>query len=212
QALGVTMQLPLDDRHNYSRDYLEKTLTVLLGGRIAEELVLNQMTTGAGNDIERVTKMARKMVCEWGMSESLGPLAVGENDDQVFLGRELGHHKDYSEETARLVDSEVKRLIQEAYDRGRGLLQDNLAVLHSIAEALLDHETLTNAEVDLLMRGEKLPPPPNGAGGGLKKQDEGKPGEGGAPEEDSDSAGESSEDPEADSGEEDEDKEFKLEE
>jgi cell division protease FtsH len=210
RALGVTMQLPLDDRHNYSRDYLEKTLTVLLGGRIAEELVLNQMTTGAGNDIERGTKMARKMVCEWGMSESLGPLAVGENDEQVFLGRELGHQKNYSEETSRLVDSEVKRIIQEAYDRGRRLLEDNVDVLHSIAKALLDHETLTNAEVDLIMRGEELPPPPNGAAAKGTKEDSGSGGESGGKEADAKDTGE--EVPEDDGSEGEEDKEFKLEE
>jgi cell division protease FtsH len=210
RALGVTMQLPLDDRHNYSRDYLEKTLTVLLGGRIAEELVLNQMTTGAGNDIERGTKMARKMVCEWGMSESLGPLAVGENDEQVFLGRELGHQKNYSEETSRLVDSEVKRIIQEAYDRGRRLLEDNVDVLHSIAKALLDHETLTNAEVDLIMRGEELPPPPNGSAAKSAKDDSGSGGESGGDEAASKDPGE--EFPEDDGSEGEEDKEFKLEE
>lgn len=210
RALGVTMQLPLDDRHNYSRDYLEKTLTVLLGGRIAEELVLNQMTTGAGNDIERGTKMARKMVCEWGMSESLGPLAVGENDEQVFLGRELGHQKNYSEETSRLVDSEVKRIIQEAYDRGRRLLEDNVDVLHSIAKALLDHETLTNAEVDLIMRGEELPPPPNGSAAKSAKDDSGSGGESGGDEAASKDSGE--EVPEDGGSEGEEDKEFKLEE
>jgi len=210
RALGVTMQLPLDDRHNYSRDYLEKTLAVLLGGRIAEELVLNQMTTGAGNDIERGTKMARKMVCEWGMSDSLGPLAVGENDEQVFLGRELGHQKNYSEETARLVDSEVKRIIQEAYDRGRRLLEDNVDVLHSIAEALLDHETLTNAEVDLILRGEELPPPPNGAAAKSTKDDSGPGGESGG--EGAASKGSEEHAPEDDGSGEEEDKEFKLEE
>ncbi len=210
RALGVTMQLPLDDRHNYSRDYLEKTLAVLLGGRIAEELVLNQMTTGAGNDIERGTKMARKMVCEWGMSDSLGPLAVGENDEQVFLGRELGHQKNYSEETARLVDSEVKRIIQEAYDRGRRLLEDNVDVLHSIAEALLDHETLTNAEVDLILRGEELPPPPNGAAAKSTKDDSGSGGESGGEEAASKDSEEHASEDDRSGGE--EDKEFKLEE
>ncbi len=161
QALGVTMQLPTDDRHNYSRTYLENTLVVLMGGRIAEELVLNQMTTGAGNDIERSTTMARKMVCEWGMSERLGPLSIGENDDQVFLGRELTQHKEYSEDTAKLVDAEIKRIVQDAYTQGQELLESNLESLKSIATALLEHETLTNAEVDILMRGEKLPPPPD---------------------------------------------------
>jgi cell division protease FtsH len=154
--------------------------------------------------------MARKMVCEWGMSESLGPLAVGENDEQVFLGRELGHQKNYSEETSRLVDSEVKRIIQEAYDRGRRLLEDNVDVLHSIAKALLDHETLTNAEVDLIMRGEELPPPPNGSAAKSAKDDSGSGGESGGDEAASKDPGE--EFPEDDGSEGEEDKEFKLEE
>ena len=217
RALGVTMQLPMDDRHNYSLDYLEKTLAVLLGGRLAEEIVLDQMTTGAGNDIERATKMARKMVCEWGMSERLGPLSVGENDEQVFLGRELAHHKEYSEETARLVDSEVKRIIQDAYNRARELLQDNLEILQAIANALLEHETLTNAQVDVLMRGEKLPPAPTGSsearkdagessGKTAETEDSSKPGD-----EDIQDDSESDKDSQISGDGSEEDKEFKIE-
>jgi len=158
RALGITMQLPVDDRHNYSKTYLENNLAVLLGGRAAEEIVFNEMTTGAGNDIERATKMARRMVCEWGMSDAVGPLAFGDSGQEVFLGRDLIHHKDYSEETARLIDSEVRRIVQEAYDRAKKLLTDNLDVLHKISLALLERETLTGKEVDKIMRGEELPP------------------------------------------------------
>ncbi len=158
RALGVTMQLPEDERHNYSKTYLENNLSVLLGGRVAEELVFNQMTTGAGNDIERASKMARKMVCEWGMSETLGPLAFGGRGEEVFLGREFVQHKEYSEDTAKLIDSEVKRIVQDAYDRAKLFLKDNMDVLHRISEALLDRETLTGEEVEQLMRGEELPP------------------------------------------------------
>ncbi|WP_457572493.1 ATP-dependent zinc metalloprotease FtsH [Desulfovulcanus sp.] len=158
RALGITMQLPVDDRHNYSRTYLENNLAVLMGGRVAEEIVLNEMTTGAGNDIERATKMARRMVCEWGMSEALGPLALGENSQEVFLGRDIVHHKDYSEETARLIDAEIRRIIQEAYERAKKLLTENLDALHNVSLALLERETLTGEEVDKIMRGEQLPP------------------------------------------------------
>ena len=158
RALGVTMQLPEDERHNYSKTYLENNLSVLLGGRVAEELVFNQMTTGAGNDIERASKMARKMVCEWGMSETLGPLSFGGKGDEVFLGREFVQHKEYSEDTAKLIDAEVKRIVQDGYDRAKMLLKENMDTLHRISEALLDRETISGKEVDKLMQGEDLPP------------------------------------------------------
>ena len=115
-ALGVTMQLPIDDKHTYSKDYLEAQLAILMGGRIAEEIFMHQMTTGAGNDIERATDMARKMVCEWGMSE-LGPLSFGKKEEQIFLGREIAQHRDYSEDTAIRIDEQVKKLVQSGYDR-----------------------------------------------------------------------------------------------
>ncbi|MFW5791610.1 MAG: ATP-dependent zinc metalloprotease FtsH [Desulfohalobiaceae bacterium] len=159
RALGVTQQLPVDDRHNYSKRFLENTLAVLLGGRVAEELVLDQVTTGAGNDLEKASSLARKMVCEWGMSETLGPLALKENADEVFIGRELAHHKSFSEETSRLIDSEVKRIITEAYDKGKQLLQENQDILHAMAQALLDRETLSSDDLTKLMNGEELPPP-----------------------------------------------------
>ena len=158
RALGVTMQLPEEDRHGYSRTYLRNNLVVLLGGRVAEELIFDDITTGASNDIERVTRMARKMVCEWGMSEAVGTLSIGETGEEVFIGREWVQNKNYSEDTARLVDSEVKRIVEEAHSRCRKLLQDNEETLHRIARALLDRETITGEELDLLMENRELPP------------------------------------------------------
>lgn len=157
-ALGVTMQLPDDDRHNYSRSYLEKTLAVLMAGRVAEEIIFDQLTTGAGNDIERATKMARKMVCQWGMSDTLGPLSLGENNDHVFLGREIAHHKDYSEQTAQVIDGEIKGFVTRAHGKAKQLLEKNIDVLHAVAGALLERETITGADITLLMKGEPLPP------------------------------------------------------
>ncbi|WP_456324702.1 ATP-dependent zinc metalloprotease FtsH [Desulfonauticus submarinus] len=156
RALGITMQLPIDDRHTYSKTYLETSLAVLMGGRVAEEIVFGELTTGAGNDIERATKMARRMVCEWGMSDNLGPLAWGDNSQEVFLGRDLVHHKDYSEETARQIDAEVKRVVLKAYQRARKILEENLNKLHDLANALLERETLTGEEVDKILKGEPL--------------------------------------------------------
>ena len=158
RALGVTMQLPEEDRHGYSRSYLKNNLVVLLGGRVAEELIFDDITTGASNDIERVTRMARKMVCEWGMSEAVGTLSIGETGEEVFIGREWVQNKNFSEDTARLVDSEVKRIVEEAHARCRKLLQDNEETLHRIARALLDRETITGDDLDLLMENKELPP------------------------------------------------------
>jgi cell division protease FtsH len=158
QALGITMQLPIDDRHNYSKEYLESTLAVMMGGRVAEQLFLDQLTTGASNDLERATKMARKMVCEWGMSDTFGSMALSDNGNEVFLGRELVQHKHYSEETARLIDSEVKRIVQAAYDKAKELLQGNEQIMYNLAEALLERETLTGEELNKIMEGEPLPP------------------------------------------------------
>ncbi len=158
RALGVTMQLPEEDRHGYSRNYLRNNLVILLGGRVAEEIIFTDITTGAGNDIERVTKMARKMVCEWGMSEKIGPQTVGETQQEVFLGREWTQNSAVSAEMARLVDSEIKGLVDEARERCRTLLTENIDALHAIASALLERETISGDEIDILMRGEKLPP------------------------------------------------------
>lgn len=158
RALGVTQQLPVDDRHNYNKAYLEDTLVMLLGGRVAEELILNQVTTGASNDIERATKMARSMVCQWGMSEKLGPMTFGESQDQVFLGKELVQHKDFSEDTSRLIDSEVRRIIDTAYETANKLLSENEDLLHLVSDALLDRETISGGDIDILMDGGELAP------------------------------------------------------
>ncbi len=162
RALGVTMQLPVDDRHTYSKTYLQNNLAVLFGGRAAEELVFNSITTGAGNDIERATAMAKRMVCEWGMSEEFGPMALGKKDDEVFLGRDMAHIKDYSDETAKLIDLEVKRILGDAYNRAKTILQDNIELLHSLSLALIDRETLTGEEVVKIIQGETLAPAQNG--------------------------------------------------
>ena len=157
QALGVTMQLPVDDRHNYSKDYLESTLAVLLGGRVAEQLFLNQLTTGASNDLERATKMARKMVCEWGMSEAFGSVALSDNGQEVFLGRELVQHKQYSEETARIIDSEVREIIKQAYAIAKELLEGHKDIMENLVKALLERETISGDDLTRIMKGEELP-------------------------------------------------------
>ena len=156
-ALGITMQLPTDDKHNYSKVYCEDQLAILMGGRIAEEIYLNQLTTGASNDIERASEMARKMVCEWGMSE-LGPLSFGKKEEQIFLGREIAQHRDYSEETAIRIDEEVKRFISTAYSRARAIIEEQSNALVRVAEMLLEREGLDGAEVRKIMDGEDLPP------------------------------------------------------
>jgi cell division protease FtsH len=158
-ALGVTMQLPTDDRHNYYKNYLETELAILMGGRIAEELFLNVMSTGAGNDIERATDMARKMVCEWGMSD-LGPLTFGKKEEQIFLGREISQHRDYSEDTAIKIDQEVRKLVSTGYATARQLLMDNRETLEKIARALIEREVLDANEIKLLVDGQELPPLP----------------------------------------------------
>jgi cell division protease FtsH len=157
-ALGLTMQLPLDDKLSHDKKYLESRLAILMAGRIAEEIFLDQMTTGAGNDIERATEMAHKMVCEWGMSE-LGPLSFGKKDEQIFLGREIAQHRDYSEETAIKIDQQVRKLVEDAYNRARGIIQDRSEALVKIAEALLEREVLDGAEVLDLIAGKQLPKP-----------------------------------------------------
>jgi cell division protease FtsH len=154
-ALGLTMQLPLDDKHSYHKEYLEAQLAILMGGRIAEEIFMHHITTGAGNDIERATDMARKMVCEWGMSE-LGPLSFGKHEEQIFLGREIAQHRDYSEATAIRIDEQVKKLVQEGYDRARKTIEDRTDALERIALALLEREVLDGAEVHQLIEGQQL--------------------------------------------------------
>ena len=158
-ALGVTLQLPVDDKHSYSREYLDDQIAVLLGGRIAEEITNDSITTGAGNDLERVTELARKMICEWGMSDMMGPLTFGKKEEQIFLGREIAQHQDYSEETAIRIDQEVKRVVMENYKRSRSLLEENRAVLVKMAEELLVREVLEGAQVRRLVAGESLDDP-----------------------------------------------------
>jgi len=156
RALGLTQQLPVDDKYNYSKDYLVNRITILLGGRTAEEIVLNQQTTGAGDDLEKATEMARKMICEWGMSDKLGPLTFGKNEEHIFLGREVARQKDYSEATALLIDGEIKRIVLEAASRAKQILQENLEKLHALARALLERETLDGEEIARILRARPL--------------------------------------------------------
>jgi cell division protease FtsH len=153
RALGLTQQLPTDDKYNYSKEYLVNRITILLGGRAAEEMVLNQQTTGAGDDLEKATEMARKMVCEWGMSEKLGPLTFGKREEHIFLGREFARQQDYSEETAVLIDAEVKQIVVDSATRARQILEERLAKLHSLAQALLEHESLDGEEIARILAG-----------------------------------------------------------
>jgi cell division protease FtsH len=152
RALGLTQQLPLDDKYNYSKEYLFNRITILLGGRAAEEIVLHQQTTGAGDDLEKATEMARKMVCEWGMSEKLGPLTFGKNEEHIFLGREVARAKDYSEETALTIDAEIKRIVMDAAARARQILDENIEKLHALARALLERESLDGEEIARILR------------------------------------------------------------
>ncbi len=157
RALGVTQQLPLDDRHTYDKSYLLSQIAVLMGGRAAEEIFLNHTTTGAGNDIQRATELARKMVCEWGMSDELGPLAFGQKEEQIFLGKEFARHRDYSEQTAISIDSEIHRMVSEHYEKARKIIEDNQERVRRIAEALLERETLDAIEIETLIEGRELP-------------------------------------------------------
>jgi cell division protease FtsH len=156
RALGLTQQLPIDERHTYPKQYLINRIAVLLGGRAAEEMVLKDFTTGAGNDLERATELARKMVCEWGMSETLGPLTYGQKEEAIFLGRELARHRDYSDETAELIDREIRRIVEECYQKALQLLKDHEAILHQLAEELLKKEVLDGKELEAIVRGEPI--------------------------------------------------------
>ncbi len=151
RALGVTMQLPTDDRHNYSKEFLYNTLAILMGGRVAEELIFKHVTTGAGNDLERATDLARKMVCEWGMSEKLGPLTFGRKEEEIFLGREIATKRDFSDQVALEIDLEIKRLVTENYERAKRLLTEQMASLKALAEALLEKEVLDAPEIDQIL-------------------------------------------------------------
>lgn len=158
RALGVTTYLPIDEKHTYSKEYLEAMIAYAMGGRAAEKLVFDQFTTGAGNDIERATALARKMVCEWGMSEKMGPLTFGKKEEEIFLGREIAQHRDYSEQTAILIDDEVKKIVDKAMQRAESILKENMDTLHRLSAALLEREILDAEEIDKVMKGEALPP------------------------------------------------------
>jgi len=157
RALGVTMQLPEDEKHTYPRNYLYNNLAIFMGGRVAEEICLGQMTTGAGNDIERATEMARKMVCEWGMSEKMGPLTYGTKEEQVFLGRDFSQQKNFSDQTAKLIDQEVKALVMSGYEKACEIITEHRDSLEKMALALLDRETLNASEIKEIING-KIPP------------------------------------------------------
>ena len=175
RALGVTMQLPEEDRYSHNRDYLFARIAVLMGGRIAEEIFMGQMTTGAANDFEQATDLAQKMVQRWGMSDSLGPRVYGDNDAEVFLGRDVVTHKNLSDSTAKLVDQEITRIIEEQYTRARGIIEVNRDKIERMAEALLDWETLESDQIDQIMRGERPDPPStdDGSSGGKTNDSQG---------------------------------------
>jgi cell division protease FtsH len=171
RALGLTTYLPIDEKHTYSKAYLEAMIAYALGGRAAEMIIFGEMTTGAGNDIERATELARKMVCEWGMSETLGPLAYGQKDEEIFLGRQITRHQNFSEQTAVAIDNEIKGIVTGAARRAEKILRENMDMLHKLANALLEREILDSYEIDTIMRGQELPPveksrngSPDGAG------------------------------------------------
>jgi cell division protease FtsH len=161
-ALGVTQQLPLEERHNYTKEQLESRIAVCMGGRIAEDLTFGQITTGAMNDIEQATEMSRKMVCEFGMSDTLGPLTYGKKEEAIFLGKEFNRHQDYSEATALKIDAEVKRIVTEQYERAHRLLTENQGLLVKVADALLEHEVLDAIQLKQLMTGQKMDIRPKG--------------------------------------------------
>lgn len=152
RALGITQQLPIDERHTYPKDYLLDNITILLGGRVAEELVLHHKTTGAGNDIERATELARKMVCEWGMSDLLGPLNYGKKEEHIFLGKEIAQHRDFSEQTAQKIDEELQKTVKDCFERAKQLVLGNMDALHAIANKLLEKEALDGQEIDVIIK------------------------------------------------------------
>jgi len=157
RALGITSFLPIDEKHTYTKSYCETRIAHLVGGRIGEKLITHELSTGAGDDIERATDLARKMVCEWGMSDRIGPVTFGKKSEEIFLGREIAQHRDYSEKTAILIDQEVKRIVQDVYERAEKLIRDNEDKLHLLASALLERENLDGDEIDRLLKGKSLP-------------------------------------------------------
>jgi cell division protease FtsH len=160
RALGVTQQLPIDEKHNYPKEYLLNEIAIMMGGRVAEEVVFGEITTGAGNDIERATELARKMVCEWGMSERMGPLTFGKREEMIFLGREIAQHQDYSEQTAVEIDREVKQIVMTNYEKAKVLIKERIAILHALAKALLEEEVLDASQIDAIVNGRTVAPAP----------------------------------------------------
>jgi cell division protease FtsH len=160
RALGITQQLPSEDKHTLSKEYILDKIAVFLGGRAAEELVLQTQTTGAGNDLEMATEWARKMVCDFGMSEKMGPVTFGKKEEHIFLGREIAQHKDFSEKTAVDIDTEIKRSVLENYDRAKDIITQKMDKLHRLASALLEKEVLAGDEIDAVL--ETSPAPPGG--------------------------------------------------
>ena len=158
RALGVTSYLPIDEKHTYSKEYLEAIITYALGGRAAEKIVFEHYTTGAGNDIEKATNIARKMVCEWGMSEKMGPMSYGAKEEEIFLGREIQKHRDYSEKTAIEIDEEIRSIINHGMNRAEKILMDNIDLLHKLSKELLEREILDSEEIEKIIKGEELPP------------------------------------------------------
>jgi cell division protease FtsH len=157
RALGLTQQLPMDEKHTYPKEYLLNNIRILMGGRAAEEIVLNIQTTGAGNDIERASELARRMVCDYGMSDNLGPVTFGKKEEQIFLGREIAQHRDYSERTAQRIDDEVSGIVKGAYEMTSQLIRDNIQILHGMANALLEKETLTGDDIERIMNASQAP-------------------------------------------------------
>jgi cell division protease FtsH len=158
RALGVTASLPDEDRHSWSREYIESKIVMLMGGRAAEKIIFGNTTTGASNDIQRATDMAKKMVCEWGMSEEVGPINYSGREEEVFMGREFNKGRDISEHTAQLIDSEIRKIVNDANQKAMDILTENLDLLHTTSKLLLDRETIDREELDMMIRGEELPP------------------------------------------------------
>jgi len=175
RALGVTTYLPIDEKHTYSKAYLEAMITYALGGRAAEMIVFGELTTGAGNDLERATELARKMVCEWGMSEKLGPLTYGQKEEEIFIGRQITRYKNYSEQTAVTIDAEIRHIVSGCMSRADQILRENSDTLHRLSAALLDREILDATEIDTIIRGDELPATESGGDGRPASQQEGVP-------------------------------------
>jgi cell division protease FtsH len=161
----------MDEKHTYSKEYLEAMITYAMGGRAAEKIVFNEYTTGASNDIERATQIARKMVCEYGMSEKLGPIMYGNKQEEVFLGKEIHEHKNYSESTQILIDEEIKKIVEGGMNRAIKILSDNIEMLHKLAEVLLEREILDGEQIDIIMKGGELPPVDKNPNGSLNTQE-----------------------------------------